>query len=275
MKTLEKFLFLILFVYFSGFSTSPELLGKKDARNFQLPRQMHVGEEITYVVKYGLFKLGEVKLQILERKEKNESFFYKTRAYIDSYSGIPFVDLHQIYESDFNSGEFSNYFRHTEREKDYVKFTEYFFDYTNKTVHIKKGKYKPYQIWTDSTTEVNNYCQDGLSLFYYARLNTGIKKSVDVPCFITEKFVSTRINFYDTIDKISIGAVDYDIPCCHLDGYADFVSIFGLTGNFEGWFTNDEHAVPTIAKMKVVIGNVTLELKSWRKKNWNPPKFNS
>lgn len=276
METLKKILLITIILYFSGFSTSNNLFKNEAASSgMQIPKEMHVGEEITYVVKYGLVKLGEVKLQILESKVKDDRSYFRTRAYIDSYSGIPFVNLHQIYESNFNSSQYSDYFKHTEKEKDYVKFTEYFFDYKKKNVHVKKGKYNPYEIWTDSTTGVNANYQDGLSLFYYARLNTGQKKSVNVPCFVTEKFVYTQINFYDSIDRISIDAVDYDIPCTRLDGHTDFVSIFGLTGNFEGWFTNDKYAVPTIARMKVIIGNVTLELKSWRKANWIPPKFSS
>lgn len=272
MKLLKKLSLFLLLIYFSGFSNAPDVFRGDNLQKAVVPKDMNLNEEIVYVVKYGIIKLGEVKLQVLEKKERNKRAYYRTRAYMDSYSGIPFVNLHQMYDSDFDAGQYSDYFKHTEKENNYVKFTEYFFDYNKKTVHVKKGKYNPFQIWADSTTYVNNYYQDGLSLFYYARVNNGQKKSVDVPCFVTEKFVKTRINFYDYIDKISIDAVDYDIPCTRLDGHTDFVSVFGLTGNFEGWFTNDKYAVPTIAKMKVIIGNVTLELKSWRKANWNPPK---
>ena len=57
-----------------------------------------------------------------------------------------------------------------------------------------------------------------------------------------------------------------------LDGSTDFISVFGLTGYFEGWFSNDEASIPIVAKMKVIIGNVTLKLKSWKRAGWNPPK---
>ena len=53
----------------------------------------------------------------------------------------------------------------------------------------------------------------------------------------------------------------------------DFISIFGLTGYFEGWFSNDEASIPIVAKMKVLIGNITLELKSWKREGWIPPKY--
>lgn len=237
-----------------------------------VPREMSPGEEITYVVKYAMIKLGEIRLKVLEKKEMNGQIYYRTKAYIDSYPGVPFVSLHQIYESNFNVDQYSNFFRSTEKEKDYIKYTEYYFDYRQKRVFVKKGKYRPDQVWTDSSAAINQYYQDGLSLFYYARLNTGIKKTVNVPCFVTEEFVYTKINFYNDIQNIEIDAVDHPIPCTRLDGHTDFVSIFGLTGNFEGYFTDDAYAVPTVAKMKVIIGNITLELKEWRIGNWKPPQ---
>lgn len=272
MNLLKNLVLFLVFFYFCGFSTE-NAPWTKSQQTSNIPKEMQVGEDITYVVSYSLLKFGEVRLQVLERKDKEGNVYYKTRAYIDSYSGIPFVNLHQIYESYFNKNLYSDFFRATEKEKDYVKFTEYFFDYKHMKVHVKKGKYNPFEIWTDSTTRVKTYNQDGLSLFYYARMNTGQKKTVNVPCFVTEEFVYTKINFYDKVEPSSIDAVDYDIASVRLDGHTDFVSIFGLTGNFEGWFTNDKYAVPTIAKMKVIIGNVTLKLKSWKKANWTPPRY--
>jgi hypothetical protein len=56
------------------------------------------------------------------------------------------------------------------------------------------------------------------------------------------------------------------------DGKLDFTGIFGLSGEFEGWFSNDEARVPILAKMKVLIGSVTIELMSWKRKGWAPPR---
>ena len=272
MKFTKNILLFFLFIYFSGFS-SFNVVQHSNFGNY-IPKEMQIKEDITYVVKFGFIRLGEVRLLILDKTEKGGDIIYKTKAYIDSYSGIPFISIHQVYESSFNNNQYSNYFRATEKEKNYIKFTEYFFEYNKNKILIKKGKFNPFQMWTDSTAKISKKFQDGLSLFYYARLNTGIPKSVSLPCFVTEKFETTVINFYNNIEKVEIDAIDYNIACLKLDGYTTFESIYGLTGDFEGWFTNDKYAVPIIAKMKVYVGNVTLELKQWRKKDWKPPKFN-
>ena len=240
---------------------------------FYSTKKMEIGEDLLYVVKYSFFKLGEVRLKVIDRKEEKGRTYYKTIAYIDSYPGIPFVSLHQIYESCVNLNYYSDFFRGLVKGDEYTSYTEYYFNYNSNKIKIKKGKVKPPELWTDSTTRADKKYQDGLSIFYYARMNLGSKTTVNIPCFVAEKKVYTKINFYTEVNPQHISAVDYDIACLRLDGNTDFISVYGLTGYFEGWFSNDEASIPVLAKMKVLIGNITLELKSWKREGWNPPKY--
>jgi len=256
----------------TGFTYKPERIGV--AFPITTTRQMQVGEDISYVVSYSFLKLGEVRLRVINKTEYQGKTVYNAIAFIDSYSGIPFVNLHQIYESKVNSDYYSEYFKGLIKKPEYTTYTEYYFDYNSQKLHVKKGSVLPSEVWTDSTTTAEKMYQDGLSIFYYARMHNGAKKSVKLPCFVTEEKVFTKINFYERVDKISIDAVDYDIACTYLDGDTDFTSVFGLTGHFEGWFSNDEAAIPILAKMKVIIGNVNVELKSWKRAGWTPPKYN-
>ncbi len=237
-------------------------------------KEMFVGEEITYVVSYTFIKIGEVRLRVVNKQDINGQPYYYTVCHMDSYNGIPFVNLHQIYESKINPDYFSTFFKGLVRKEEYTTYTEYYFNYSQKQIRVKQGKVSPPQLWKDSVYSAEKMYQDGLSIFYYARMNTGQKKSVNVPCFVNEEKVYTRINFYDRAEKLKIDAVDYPINCVKLDGDTDFTSVFGLTGYFEGWFSNDYAAIPILAKMKVIIGNVNLELKSWKRKDgWQPPRW--
>lgn len=83
---------------------------------------------------------------------------------------------------------------------------------------------------------------------------------------------STVINFRNKVEKINNKFIGYDVETIYFDGQALWEGIYGLKGNFEGWFSNDEAAVPILAKMNVYIGTVNLELKSWKRKGWTPPK---
>lgn len=241
--------------------------------SFSSDKIFHAGEELVYLVSYSFINLGEVKLRIRDKKTVNGKTVYNTIAYIDSYSSVPFVDLHQIYESSVSSEHYPIFFRGIVKEKKYSAYTEYRFNYEKSEIHVKKGKVNPPEVWTDSTTTLETIYQDGLSIFYYARAFSGSGKSVEVPCFVTEKKEIAKINFYNKATAVTISAVDYPINCVRLDGSTDFVSVFGLTGYFEGWFTNDEASIPVVAKMKVIIGNITLELIKWKREGWAPPKY--
>lgn len=248
---------------------------KKVEFTFSSGKSLFVGEDLLYEVKYAFIKIGQIRIKVTEKIESDNSTQYKAVAFMDSYSGLPFVNLHQIYETRMNEKYFSEYFKGIDKKKEYTTFTEYFFDYKRNNVRVFKGKVKPHEVWTDTIGTAEKMFQDGLSILYYARINTGQKKSVDVPCLVNEDKVSTRINFYKEIEPIEIDAVDYEISCVKLDGETDFVSVFGLTGYFQGWFSNDDAAIPIVAKMKVIIGNIKVELKEWKREGWTPPKYKS
>ncbi len=235
--------------------------------------KIQVGEELVYVVKYSVLKLGELRFKIIDETEIKGKIYYRAVCYIDSYPSIPFVDLHQVYETKMNENFFSSYFKGIVKDDKFNSFTEYFFNYENKSIRVLKGNLDSKEIWTDTTGTVNKQYQDGLSLFYFARMNAGKDKKISLPCMVNEKEAITNINFYSDVRKLSIDIFDYDLETFYLNGSTDFISIFGLTGNFEGWFTNDEAAIPVKAKMKVLIGNIDVELIKWKREGWIPPKY--
>jgi len=241
--------------------------------SFSSEKKLLPGEELNYVVSYSFINLGEVKIRVKDKKTINGRNYYNAIAYIDSYDGIPFVNLHQIYESKVNQDYYSDFFRGIVKSDEYTTYTEYYFNYSDSEIRIKRGKFSPKELWIDSTTSAEKQFQDGLSIFFFARMFSGKNNSMLVPCFVNEQKVHTRVNFYEDIIPVSIDAINYDVECVRLDGEMDFISIFGLTGYFEGWFSNDEASIPIVANMKVIIGNITLELKSWKREGWTPPKY--
>ncbi len=236
-------------------------------------KTLRVGEEITYLVKYLFFEIGEVKLKITDSYIDNGDTIFRTIAYIDSYEGVPFVNLHQIYESEFNQHQIPRIFKGTVFGDKDTSITKYTFDKDHQSVHVFRGRMAPQETWVDSIAYLGKYHQDGLSIFYYARMRTGQNRSYNIPCFVNEKSENTLINNYSESVPIKINSINYEVDCVKLNGKTDFVSIFGLTGAFEGWFSNDSYAIPVLAKMKVIIGNITLELIDWNKEEWTPPKY--
>jgi hypothetical protein len=228
------------------------------------------GEELKYNVRYGPIDIGQVRIVTTKKVAANGSTAFQTFAYIDSYKGIPFVNLHAVFESVFDSVIFSRYFFGKSKDGDYYDFARYRYDYEKKLVAMESGK-RDTIVEKRDTLKLDGGTQDGLSLFFYARDQLFSARGQNIAAVVKEKRVNTFIDFDGRRKTIEQDLIDYPVDCVGFEGKAEFTGIFGLTGEFEGWFSNDDARVPIMAKMKVIIGSVTLELMEWKRGGWKPP----
>lgn len=229
------------------------------------------GEYLEYRVSYLGISLGTVKV-ITEGFDTYEGKqVVKTTAYIDSRSGIPFVDLHTVYRSILDrTGGYAYLFNASTKLDEGWKYDKYMFDYANTRVTLETGvKDKPEKSVEIKTERKWN---DGLSLFFFARMFLDSKRYVSVPTIIEFDTVKTLINFTGKKENVSIEALNYEVQTLYLKGDANWTGVYGLTGKFEGWFSDDEAHVPISAKMKVYVGNVDIELVKWKRGDWAPPR---
>ena len=234
---------------------------------------LQVGEELTYNVSYASVDIGVVRIKLVDKKVKEGRTYYNAIAYINSYQGIPFVDLHTIYESSIDAGLYSAWFRGRTKSNRSWNFTTYNFKYGENVLAIESGSWESGIVAERDSFRVDTLYQDGLSLFYFARAHSHSAEYLNVPTVVREKFGNTIIQSTGERVHEELNAVDYDVDLVYVKGEAGFVGLFGLTGEFEGWFSNDDARVPIIAKMKVLIGNVRLELIRWTRPGWAPPRF--
>jgi hypothetical protein len=257
-------------------SQSTVLAGEPIALQIEIPAGNAVfviGEELVYNVSYSFLDLGEVKLQIADTATKMGKKIFVAKAYIDSYSGVPFVNLHQVFYSEMTPEPYSVYFTvHNTANPNEIYYTRYDFQYPKNRMRYEFGvKQKPLMVQKGEES-VTAFQQDGLSLFYYARTNVRTAAKVKIPIFINEKSFMTDFNFMGTIGEQKIDAITYPVETIGFDGNANFIGIFGLTGYFQGFFSNDAAAVPIVAKMKVLVGSIHIELIKWNRPGWVPPK---
>ena len=229
------------------------------------------GEELTYNVRYGFIDLGQVKIRTLHRSSDTLFYGYDCLANIGSYAGVPFVDLRATYASTVDSGMFARRFEGRSKDGKIWQYSRYAFDYPGNRVLVETGT-RDSIVDARDTMETTGHLQDGLSLFFYARDQVTSGRRMNVPTFVKEEKVNTFLNFPNRRTTVTIDPVDYPIDVVQFDGTAEFVGIFGLTGDFEGWFSNDDARVPIVAKMKVIIGSITLELMEWKRPGWTPPR---
>lgn len=256
-----------------GFLFFPAPAAQAVAQSAPPDSVFQVGEELSYNVSYGSFDIGRVRITTLDRVTSGGRVAHKAIAYIDSYKGIPFVDLHSVYSSQIDQGAYSTLFNARMKEDEGWREWTYRFDYPRRSVFIDEGFWKQNTIVRRDTLRLDTLSQDGLSLFFLARKYLYSHQKMIVPTYVREKRGKTAIDFDGELSKEEIDAVGYPIDVIHFEGEAKFVGVFGLTGGFEGWFSNDAARVPVLAKMKVIIGNIRIELISWKRAGWTPPRY--
>ncbi len=234
---------------------------------------LYEGEELKYVVFYGFIELGEVKMKLVSIRESGDIKFVTASCEMRSYTGIPFVELNSKFESDmiYKDGEiYTKEFRATDKKEDGTVEIDYKFEYDSGYVKILK-KYKG-KVEIDNRMEFdkNLRFQDGLSLFYQARLNSFKTDSRMIPVFMNESETSVNYFFSTLPEEIDFEKKDREVLCVKCSGMANFVGVFGLTGEFAGWFSKDHARVPISAQMNVIVGNINLELDSYTRKDWQP-----
>lgn len=231
----------------------------------------YAGEEILYEVSFLGIKLGTIRILTETEERINNKITYRTKAFIDSYEGIPFLSLHAVFTSWIDpSFTYSHKFTSSMKEQDHWLFDQNIYDYANKRVIIEK--YKKGEKYFSRTILTDKKWNDGLSLFFLARQFTKSKKNIKIPTIMDQDTFYTYINFHGRRENVVIKNVSYPIRTVNFNGKASWTGIYGLTGYFEGWFSDDEASVPIKAKMNVYIGSIDIELIRWNRADWQPPK---
>jgi hypothetical protein len=238
---------------------------------------LQVGEELEYKVSYSFFNIGTLHFKILDRKERNGRTIVKSRLVIESNPSLSWLtEVHIQFYGEMDDSIFSYYWISEDSSKKGIDYHSLTFDYDESRLFFQKGtilssgERKNSQV---DTINIKSRGQDGLSLYFYARENARQRKQVSVPIFIDNKESKANINFQNRIEDVEIGAVDYPIETVFIDGKADFVGVVGLTGGFRGWFSNDDARIPILARLNVWLGSIKVELKSWRRADWRPPRY--
>lgn len=275
---LKRTMKLLIFIFIMGTSTFAgnidDTLSNKEVNQF-----LTVGEDLTYEVSWWFIKIGTIRTKVLDITKYNDDYRIKAAVYIDSYSGLPFVDLHAVFETEMDKYFSSNFFMSKTKEEKKWLVTRYLYDRINNRLFVEYGSTndknnREFILEKKDTVVIKEKTQDGLSLLFFARANVRKDTEVKVPTMINSTKGLTILNFYNKHTSSEINAVDYPVDVIEFDGEALFKGIFGLTGPFKGWFSNDTAQIPIKAEMSVIIGSIDIELIKWSRNNWMPPKFN-
>jgi hypothetical protein len=238
-----------------------------------LAQMFQPGEVLEYEVSYLGILLGTVKMTVEKTDTLRGNNIVKAKANIDTAPGIPFVEFHSVFETWMDaSAQHSHQFISSNRKSDNTwEYTRYDFMYPQTKIHIEEGTKTTRGKELDIITPKR--WSDGLSLFFFAREFVKSGRFVNVPTAIMSDTSRTLINFRDVQrEGLTLPAVKYPIKSVYFKGEAKWRGIYGLEGNFEGWFSDDDARIPLKAKMKVLVGKVDITLVRWKRANWTPPQ---
>lgn len=236
------------------------------------------GEDLLYEVSYAGIPLGRIRVRTQNSDTLHGLIFHHASAFVDSYEGIPFVDIHVIDSTHMDTVFYSKGFHSLEWRDDKWFEEASHYDLSNHRIIVWKSYHRdPYSPdeaprTYDTVSNVLDGVQDGLSLFFFARSQVRNQSSITVPTVVYGKQGMTEFHFaterrLEYLDLIH----DKKIRVVGLKGIAHFTGLYGMTGDFQGWFTDDEAAIPIKAQLGVFLGNVSLELIWWKRDGWVPP----
>lgn len=265
---LPLFFYLILVAWLCGVpGHNPET---PDAHVLSSKTVIGDGEEYTYEVSWTVFKLGTIHLKVSPR--------YSVEARVNSYPSVPFVDLHSAHYSTMDTC-FYSVASHTAEKKEADWWgLNYIYDLPRKRLIVEETHQKdpdtpPFSTQVKDTIALpSSQFVDGLAIAFLPRLYIHSETTVEVPTVLYGKVGTTTYRFTDNRTTQSIDAVENPVKVVEFEGTTTAVGIFGMTGDFTAWFSDDDAAVPIKGKLKVLLGSVTVELVKWNRKGWSPPQ---
>ncbi|MBP1647756.1 MAG: hypothetical protein H6Q30_1201 [Bacteroidetes bacterium] len=263
-----KFPLIVHLILFSWLAAVPA--NDPDIRKLSSREIINEGEEYVYEVSWTVFKLGTIHLKVSPR--------YTVEARVNSYPSVPFVDLHSAHYSEMDSSFYSIGSHTAEKKETDWWGVNYIYDLPQRRLIIEETHQKdlespPFSRQIKDTLGLPSVnFVDGLAIAFLPRLYIHSAQSMDVPTVLYGKIGTTTYDFtgYKTTEDIE--ALDDPVRVVEVNGTTTAVGIYGMTGDFTGWFSDDDAAVPIKGKLKVLIGSVTVELIKWNRKGWNPPQ---
>ena len=227
------------------------------------------GEELVYEVAWTVFKIGTIRITSFGN--------HRAQASIDSYEDLPFVDLHSVYYTVMDSALFSLGSWSLDKSEGLWYGLNYVPDSSGVRVWVdeistREPSQPPYRKERrDTLTLGSREFVDGLAIGFLPRMLIHTLQRADIPTVLDGKLGTTTYFFEGEKKQEAIDAVAEPVNVIVVHGSTSVVGVFGMTGEFTGWFSDDAAAVPIKGELKVLLGSVTVELIRWKRNGWSPP----
>jgi len=232
------------------------------------------GEVLQYKVKWNFFRLGTVTLRTIRDSSCHEPEDIKVTMTVESNPDLSFIWIREFNESVVSTRTLDSKRFHA-RHRNGEKYTEIWHtvDTLNHCTYYRLAdRTTGTTLVADTLRGVESFVE-GPSLFFVARCLSCGPGTKHVPTLAAGQLSSTELTFGGERELIDIGALESPVRVRKFLGVAHWNggTEAGMGGDFTGWISDDDAAVPIVSEVKVLLGSIRLELESWSRPGWVPP----
>lgn len=232
------------------------------------------GEVLEYKVKWSFIRLGTVTLRTVRDTSCRSAEDIKLIMTVESNPDLSFIWIREFNECVVDLRTLDSRSFHA-RHRNGEKYTEiwHVVDLQRHCTYYRVADRNSGAILAADTLPGVESFVEGPSLFHIARCLSFKIGVNNVPTLVEGKLASTDLTFGGEKELIEIGAVDSPVRVRKFAGVAHWKggTEAGLGGEFTGWISDDDAAVPILSEVKVILGSIRLELESWSRPGWTPP----
>lgn len=227
------------------------------------------GETLRYKVRWTFIRLGTVEIRQCEADTERPGIgdFVLT---VKSASGLPFIDLDFTHTVTATLQPLEVQTVTVQNNTDDHEKTTYRVDRTGQRM-VVVDSCNGEEILCD-TVSIADRCYEVLSLLFMARAHASSNGTAVVPTMVGKSVGETLLQFTGQTEEIDVPALDEPIEAFHFTGDARWVGsgFAGMQGEFSGWVSRDEAAVPLRGEVGIFLGSIVLELESFDRPSWPP-----
>ncbi len=221
----------------------------------------HVGEKLTFKVRYGFVRAGTATMSVVSKKIINDKLVYQIQTTAESDAPFSWVyEVNDVVTSLMDAkGLFTWRFEKKLREGGYE--IDHLVDYLpeDSLAKVKNIRYRD-EGNEESTYDVKvpPFAKDVLASFYYIRTQPlRVGDIISMTNHDNKKFYDLEVHVYM---RETVNTAAGEFKCLKIEPLLKGEGIFQQKGRLLVWVTNDEYKIPVQMTSEITVGHITVDL---------------
>ena len=219
------------------------------------------GEVLVYKVKWTFLRLGTITIKT--ESVEGQPGYLKVSMTVESNPTLFFIDVKEYNESiiDLKNYRSVSFYADHKNGDERIKIFTRFDEKMNTAIIRMVDDVNQKEIKSDTIYNAERYVE-GPSLFFLTRVLKKAGGTHNIPTMVEGEIANTKLVFSDEKEEFEVDAFDHPVTAEKYFGFAEWEggSTQDMSGEFTGWITDDDASIPIYAELKILLGNLKLEL---------------